>query len=136
LKNKKTVYRFNTKSRFRIIDTIDRYNISKKNILYFNRYSYFEEMTFTKFIFEFDIGFEYGRQFQSAELFKRSFSVKLMGADFDKPANIRYFVLRFPRILKIHNNCSFKDTISFEKLQKIAKRYREASENNKREKIY
>jgi DNA ligase 4 len=59
-----------------------------------------------------------------------------MGAGFDKSANIKYFALRFPRILKIYDNRSFKNTVSFEELQEIAKRYREAPENNKREKIY
>jgi len=36
-----------------------------------------------------------------------------MGAGFDKPANARYFALRFPRMLKIHGDRSLKDTISF-----------------------
>jgi DNA ligase 4 len=67
---------------------------------------------------------------------KRPFSVELMGAGFHGPANIRYFALRFPRALKIYNDRSFKDTISFEKLQKIAKRCRKAPKNNKKEKIY
>jgi hypothetical protein len=61
LKNKEAIYRFNTKSRFHIIDMINRYSISNKNILYFNRYSYFERMLFAKFISEFDIGFEHER---------------------------------------------------------------------------
>jgi DNA ligase-4 len=116
LKNKKAVYRFNIKSRFRIIDTIDRYNISKEDILYLNRYNYFEQMLFIKSISEFDIGFEYERQFQPIELFKRLFSIKLIGAGFDKSINIKYFALRFPRILKIYNNRSFKNTVSFEEL--------------------
>ena len=77
-------------------------------------------MPFGKSITEFDVGFEYGRQLQPAELFKRPFSVELMGAGFDKPANARYFVLRFPRVLKIHNDRSFKETVSFKELQEMA----------------
>jgi hypothetical protein len=61
LKNKKAIYQFNIKSRFCIIDTIDRYGISKKNILYFNRHNYFEQILFTKFISEFDIEFKHER---------------------------------------------------------------------------
>ena len=53
-----------------------------------------------------------------------------MGASFDKLANARYFVLRFLRVLKIHEDCSFKDTISFEELQEVAKRYGEAPEDS------
>jgi DNA ligase 4 len=134
LKNKEAVYRFDVKLRFRIIDTIDRHGISNKDILYLNRHNYFEKMSFIKSISKFDIGFEHGRQFQSAELFKRLFLIELMGADFDKPANIKYFTLRFPRVLKIYNNRSFKNTISFEKLQKIIRRCRKASEISKRKK--
>jgi DNA ligase-4 len=136
LKNKKAIYRFDIKSRFRIIDTIDRRGILKKDILYFNRYDYFERILFVKFISEFDVGFEYRRQFQSAELFKRLFSVKLMGAGFDKPVNTRYFALRFSRMLKIHDDRSFKDTVSFEELQEMARRCREAPEESEREETY
>ena len=95
---------------------VDRHGISKENILFFNRYGYFQRVSFNKLITEFDIGFEYGRQLQPAELFKRPFLVKLMGTGFDKPANAKYFALRFPRVLKIYNDRSFKETVNFEKL--------------------
>jgi DNA ligase-4 len=98
LENKEAVHRLDAKPRFRIIDTIDRRGISKEDMLYLNRHGYFEEVPFAKSIPEFDVGFEHGRQLQPAELFKRPFSVELMGASFDKPANTRYFTLRFPRV--------------------------------------
>jgi hypothetical protein len=84
----------------------------------------------------FDVGFEYGRQLQPAELFIRPFSVELMGAGFDKPANARYFVLRFSRVLKIHNDRSFKETVSFEELQEMAGQSREEPENRETEEMY
>jgi DNA ligase 4 len=56
-----------------------------------------------------------------------------MGAGFDKPANTRYFTLRFPRLLKIYRDRSFNDTISFEELQEMAKRCNEVLEDSKRE---
>ncbi len=59
-----------------------------------------------------------------------------MGADFDKPANSRYFALRFPRVLKIYEDRLFEDTVSFEELQEMAKRCGEALENNEREEIH
>jgi DNA ligase-4 len=40
LENKDNVRCFDVKLRFRIIDVIDRYNILKRNILFFNRYGY------------------------------------------------------------------------------------------------
>jgi DNA ligase-4 len=47
--------------------------------------------------------------------------VELVGAGFDKPANARYFTLRFPRVLKIHQDRTFKDTVSFDELQELAR---------------
>ena len=59
-----------------------------------------------------------------------------MGAGFDKPANARYFVLRFPRVLKIHNDRSFKETVSFEELQEMAGQCREEPEDRETEEMY
>jgi DNA ligase 4 len=56
-----------------------------------------------------------------------------MGAGFDKPSNARYFALR---LLKIHGDRSFKDTISFEELQKMAKRCGEVPEDSEREETH
>jgi DNA ligase-4 len=76
---------------------------------------------------------DHGRQLQPVELFKRPFSVELMGAGFDKPANARYFALRFPRVLKTHGDRSFKDTTSFEELQTMAKQCSKIPEYSERE---
>jgi DNA ligase-4 len=59
-----------------------------------------------------------------------------MGASFDKPANAKYLALRFPRVLKIHNDRSFKETVSFEKLQKMASRCRAEPEKSEREEMH
>jgi DNA ligase 4 len=59
--------------------------------------------------------------------------VELIGAGFDKPPNTRYFALQFPQILKIYKDRSFKDTISFEELQEMAKQYSKVPEDSKRE---
>jgi hypothetical protein len=93
-------------------------------------------MLFTKSISKFDVKFDYERQLQSAELFKRLFIIKLIKAGFDKSANARYFALRFPQILKIHKNRSFKNTINLNKLQEIIKLCKEMSENSEREETY
>ena len=69
---------------------------SRKRIFcHLNRHGYFEQVPFTKSIPEFDVRFDHG-QLQQTELFKRPFTVELMGAGFDKPANTKYFALRFP----------------------------------------
>jgi DNA ligase 4 len=105
-------------------------------MLYLNRHDYFERVPFARSIAEFDISFEHGRQPQPAELFRRPFPIELMGAGFDKPANSRYFTLQFPRMLKIHGNRSFKDTVNFKELQEMAKRYKGAPKDSEREEMY
>jgi DNA ligase 4 len=55
-----------------------------------------------------------------------------MGAGFHKPTDTRYFALRFPRLLKIHRDRSFNDTISFEELQEMAQRCNEVLEDSER----
>lgn len=42
-------------------------------------------------------------------------------ASFNKPANTSYFALRFPRILKIHQDRTLKDAVGYNKLQELAK---------------
>ena len=116
LENKDEVCRFDAKPRFCIIDVIDRYGISKEDMLYLSRHGYFERVPFARSISEFDVSFEHGRQLQLADLFQRPFPAELMGAGFDKPFNSQYFTLRFPRVLKIHNDRLFKDTVNFEEL--------------------
>jgi DNA ligase 4 len=85
IENKDEVCRFNAKPRLRIIDMIDRHGILKENILYLNRHGYFEQVPFANSTSEFDLGLDYKRELQPADLFKHPFSVELMGAGFDKP---------------------------------------------------
>ncbi|KAH7141584.1 hypothetical protein B0J13DRAFT_637368 [Dactylonectria estremocensis] len=133
IENKDEVCCFNVKPRFRIIDMIDRYGISKENITYLNRYGYFIRAPFVKSMPEFDVLFEPIRRLQPVELFKHPFIVEVVGAGFDKPANIGYFALRFPRVLKVHEDRSFMDTISFEELQEMAQRCLEIPDDGEQE---
>ncbi|KAH7110965.1 hypothetical protein EDB81DRAFT_831389 [Dactylonectria macrodidyma] len=133
VENKDEVCRFNAKPRFRIIDTIDRHGISKENITYLNRHGYFTRTPFAKSMPEFDVILEPARRLQPVELFQHPFIVEVVGAGFDKPANVGYFALRFPRVLKVHEDRSFRDTISFEELQEMAQRCLEIPDDGEQE---
>ncbi|KAH6995458.1 hypothetical protein BKA56DRAFT_650373 [Ilyonectria sp. MPI-CAGE-AT-0026] len=133
IKNKDDICRFNTKPRFCIINTVNRYSISKENITYLNCYGYFTRAPFAKSMPEFDILFEPAQRLQPVELFKHPFIIEVVGAGFDKPANVRYFALRFPRVLKVHKDRSFRDIISFGELQEIAQRYLEVPDGGEQE---
>jgi DNA ligase-4 len=137
LENKEEVCRFNTRPRFRIIDRIERHGISKGDILHLNQRGYFERVPFAISVTEFDVKSDQRRQLQPAELFKHPFVVELVGAGFDKPANARYFTLRFPRVLKIHQDRTFKETVSFNELQELARQSMEVpGDSESEEEIY
>ena len=52
--------------------------------------------------------------------FKQPFVVEVMGSGFDKNPNCGYFMIRFPRILKIHQDRTYEDTASLDELQEMA----------------
>ena len=117
LKNKDEV---RLKPRLRIIDMIDQHSISRENII----------LTIMAISDKYHLPIPYlsltwdliqGGISNLRSYSNTPFSVELMDASFDKPANARYFALQFPQMPKIHRDRSFKDTISFEGLQEVAK---------------
>jgi DNA ligase 4 len=56
-----------------------------------------------------------------------------MRTDFNKPADAKYYTLRFPRVLKIHQDRTVKDTVNFNELQKMTLRSKESPEDNESE---
>ncbi|KAL8770462.1 MAG: hypothetical protein Q9209_003888 [Squamulea sp. 1 TL-2023] len=54
-------------------------------------------------------------------LFGKPFVLDVVGAGFDKEGNRDYFTLRFPRAIKIHSDRHWKDSVSFDELQQMAK---------------
>jgi DNA ligase-4 len=128
LENKDRVCRLGVKPIFRIIDKVDRHGIAKEDILFLNRLGYFQETPFSLSTPELDIRLERGKLPWPTDLFKRPFVADVMGAGFDKPADTKYYALRFPRVQKIHRDRTFKDTVSFGELQELARKSMEMSQ--------
>ncbi|KAL9615126.1 MAG: hypothetical protein Q9167_000444 [Letrouitia subvulpina] len=59
-----------------------------------------------------------------AVVFPKPFVFEVMGAGFDKDSNRDYFTLRWPRVLKIHSDRDWQDSVSFDELQRMAKEAR------------
>ena len=78
--------------------------------------------------FDFSIGSQHSCKMDV--VFREPFVFEVMGGGFDKPGNEDYFVLRFPRVLKIHWDRNFKDTIGFDELQAIAAESMEVSDGD------
>ncbi|KAK5166468.1 uncharacterized protein LTR77_008011 [Saxophila tyrrhenica] len=53
-------------------------------------------------------------------LFDQPFVFEVLGSGFEKPSNCDFFMLRHPRIKKIHQDRSWKECTSFQELQKQA----------------
>ncbi|KAF5132935.1 DNA ligase 4 [Metarhizium anisopliae] len=131
--NKDEVRRFNVKPRFRIIDIIDRHGIPKDCMVHLNRHGYFTETAFAVSSPYFDVVLDPSRNLRPKTLFMQPFIVELVGAGFDKPSNAGYYTLRFPRLLKIHGDRSFKETTGFDELQDMARQCLEMPSNLERE---
>ncbi|MCJ1395352.1 hypothetical protein MMC18_008236 [Xylographa bjoerkii] len=63
-------------------------------------------------------------------VFTPPFVFEVTGGGFDKPANYDRFVLRFPRVLKIHWHRTFQDTVTFDELQDLAHQATNAPEGD------
>ncbi|KFA53376.1 hypothetical protein S40293_09397 [Stachybotrys chartarum IBT 40293] len=123
----------NAKPIFRNVDVVDRHGIWKDDIVHLNRHGYFGRTPFDTSILEFDVIIEPGRKLQPTDLFKYPFTVEVVGAGFDKPANAAYFTLRFPRVLKVHEDRSFRNAIGFAELQEMAREYQGIPDDLQRE---
>lgn len=121
LENKDDVCRFDSEPVFRIVDIVGKHSISKENMSFLNRHGYFRRVSFDQRKSEFGTIFQNVPRHRSIDLFKPPFTVEMLGAGFDKPANTGYFTLRFPRMLKVHDDRSFKDAVSFQELQGMAR---------------
>ena len=126
LENKEEVCRFAAKPKYRIVDILGHHNISRDDILFLNQQGQFVQIPFGKSTPDLETVFDRKAIPHPTDLFKQVFVVEILGAGFDKPPNVPYFTLRFPRVLKIHSDRSAEETISFDELQKLARQSLEA----------
>ena len=66
-------------------------------------------------------------------VFRKPFVLDMVGAGFDKEGNRDYYTLRFPRAIKVHSDRDWKDSISFDELQQVAKASRTIPADTKAE---
>ncbi|KAJ9302654.1 hypothetical protein DTO271G3_28 [Paecilomyces variotii] len=123
LENKNAVSQFNALPKFRILDVIDHHSLSQKFMHLLNsigRFRACEPVSNSAFIVQ------KGRTDlpDMDAAFKVPIVVELLGSGFDKPSNASYFRLRFPRVLKIHVDRAFDETVSFAELQELAEKAR------------
>ncbi|KAI1615402.1 DNA ligase, partial [Exophiala viscosa] len=122
IENKEQVRRHNKKPVFRIIDTVSIHGISKDNIRHLNGLGEFLRIPFADHRAHMEVQ-NHRKNIQApTDLFKSPIVVDVMGAGFEKPQNAAYYVLRFPRIVKLQRDRSFLDSSTFADLQEHADR--------------
>lgn len=73
---------------------------------------------------EFDLLLDQTPASKMSVIFKEPCVVEVLGSGFEKPGNKSYFMLRHPRILKLHLDRSCKDAVTMEELQRMAEQAR------------
>lgn len=117
--NKEAMMHHKAKPKFRVVDMISRYSMSRQNLHVLNQFGQFSACPIDS-----DHGFEIENGPTNlpymSMVFKSPFVVEMMGGGFEKPSGARYFTLRFPRVVKIHWDRTFEDAASFSELQLLA----------------
>ncbi len=121
LENRDEVRRFSAKPRFRIVGVVSaaKTTISPDRTRLFNQLGQFERTPYASNRAEMEVIMDQ-RLDTPTELFKNPFVVEVVGGGFEKPANVAYHSLRFPRITRIHEDRSWHDVMSFDELQGLA----------------
>lgn len=121
--NKEAVLRFDARPVFRYVGTIKQDKcIPNPELQALNDYGQFraERYDRTQSPKDFNLLFGPGIRVQISHCFKEPFVVEVLGSSFDKPSNEDFFMLRHPRILKLHLDRTWKDTVDLEELQVLA----------------
>ncbi|KIV86696.1 hypothetical protein PV11_02294 [Exophiala sideris] len=130
IENKEQARRHNEKPVFRIIDTVSMNGISKDNILHLNGLGEFLRIPFADYGAHMEVQ-NYRKDIPvPTELFKTPIVVDVMGAGFERPQNAAYYVLRFPRVVKLQRDRSFLDSSTFADLQEHADKSMKVSLDN------
>jgi DNA ligase 4 len=121
LENRDEVRRISEKPRFRIVGVVSaaKKTLSPDRTRLFNELGKFESLPYASIREEMDVIMDQ-RLDPPTELFKNPFVVEVVGGGFEKPANVTYHCLRFPRVSKFHEDRSCHEIMSFDELQELA----------------
>lgn len=110
-----------TRPVYRVVDVISSDNLHPQIIQTLNQYGQFRCSEYDEQTSPFKIYQDQVQHPQMDVIFKKPFVVEMLGSGFEKPQNTRYYVLRFPRVIKIHSDREAEEAITFKGLQKLAK---------------
>lgn len=125
LENKEDVLRFDAKPVFRIVDAVNQ-SIRKDDLDTLNQLGQFRAKPYNPrgSYDAFDARSSPNLGQGMEVVFDQPFVFEVMGSGFDKLPNTNRFTLRFPRVLKIHWDRTFKDTVSLSEYEEMAEQAR------------
>lgn len=122
LTNKDAVLRLEAKPHFAVVDSLNAC-IKPDDLVAVNRLGQFRAISTTSKEAQdaFDVEIKSGVCDMSVT-FWEPFVFEVMGSGFDKQPNQDFYTLRFPRVLKIHWDRSWKEAVDFDELQAMAEK--------------
>lgn len=113
---------------FRVVDILSRDNMTPQIIQFLNQHGQFHARDFGTENLPFTLKVDQTQLPKVEVVFRKPFVVELTGFGFERPPNVRYFTLRFPRVVKVHLERTFREATSFEELQQLAEAARSVPE--------
>lgn len=129
LVNKGDAIRFHQRPVYKIIDAIDLHRcIPPAELRTLNDYARFQSIPFVREEDRLrdaeDIGYNLVLDHTPSSNMKvillEPIVVEVLGSSYEKPSNKSHYMLRHPRILKVHLDRGWKETVSFDELQAAA----------------
>ncbi|KAI9664180.1 MAG: hypothetical protein M1831_002359 [Alyxoria varia] len=123
LENKEEVTLSRARPVFKLVGVIGPGCVSEVNMQYLSQHGPFEAVLNNdenRQKYDFDLKVD---RFDRAPeyLFKTPFVGEVLGSSFERPSSKAHYMLRHPRITKIHSDRGYVDVVSFTELQDLAK---------------
>lgn len=121
LKNKDAVIQLGAKPEYVVLDAINQ-SLSTKDLQYLNQHGQFHclRTDSTDCAGAFNLEYASWEGPRMTVFFRKPFVFEIMGGGFVKLANSEYYALRWPRVLKIHQDRHWRETVSLDELQSLA----------------
>ena len=122
LENKDSVRRFEKKPIYKVVDIVSPNSMPREDLITLNAKAKLLEMEMPISLDSAEMTIQMvSKAIQNpAVFFKKPIVVEVMGAGFDKNSGCNHWVLRFPRLTKLHLDRGMEDVISFGELQQMA----------------
>ncbi|KAF2087505.1 hypothetical protein K490DRAFT_73867 [Saccharata proteae CBS 121410] len=123
--------RFSDKPVFKVVGIIKQEQcIPRSELKYLNEHGQFRHVAYDSETPIETFRIQLGSNPPPAVVFTKPFVAEILGSAYDKPPNENFFMLRHPRILKVHTDRTWQDCITMDGLREMADEARNIPEEN------